>query len=215
MALTEFPIERIAGLPLLGNHTALDFTNTVEVLPSGEVLDIFTSYQHVVAWCIRAGVFDEVTAHHLRQVAASRPAEAERVLEATQVFRSQAIAVWQSVVEHRAPAAEQFAHVNAWLARYAPFRHLAQNGHGCVWQWELGQHELEQPIAALSLATAELLVAERILQVRRCPNCGWFFLDTSRNGKRRWCSMEMCGSKMKSRRQYERRKATADSGSVS
>ena len=212
MAPAEFPIEHIARMHLLGNDTALDFTNSIEILPSGEVIDIFSSYQHLVAWCVRAGVFDEPTAKRMRQIAADRPAEAERVLQASQAFRSQAIALWQSLVEHGMPAAERLADMNAHLAHYAPFRRLAQADQGCVWQWELGQRELEQPLATLSLATAELLVAERVTQVRRCPNCGWFFLDTSRNGKRRWCSMEVCGSKMKSRRQYERRKATTGSG---
>ncbi|MFD0480100.1 CGNR zinc finger domain-containing protein [Nonomuraea thailandensis] len=35
-----------------------------------------------------------------------------------------------------------------------------------------------------------------------CPSCGWLFLDTTRNGSRRWCSMAMCGSQVKSRRYY-------------
>jgi predicted RNA-binding Zn ribbon-like protein len=48
----------------------------------------------------------------------------------------------------------------------------------------------------------------RLSRVRACPgrNCGWLFLDTS--GRRRWCSMETCGSREKMRRMYERRRAT-------
>ena len=34
--------------------------------------------------------------------------------------------------------------------------------------------------------------------------CGWLFLDTS--GRRRWCSMTTCGSRVKMRRLYERRR---------
>ena len=48
---------------------------------------------------------------------------------------------------------------------------------------------------------------ERLARVRRCPgpSCGWLFLDTS--GRRRWCSMSTCGSRVKMRRLYERRRA--------
>lgn len=47
---------------------------------------------------------------------------------------------------------------------------------------------------ALDLATSPLLA-----RVRECagPNCGAWFLDTSRPGTRRWCSMDRCGNQAK------------------
>jgi predicted RNA-binding Zn ribbon-like protein len=47
----------------------------------------------------------------------------------------------------------------------------------------------------------------RAARLHRCPgrDCGWVFLDTS--GRRRWCSMDTCGSREKMRRMYARRKA--------
>ncbi|MGH3400264.1 MAG: CGNR zinc finger domain-containing protein [Streptosporangiaceae bacterium] len=56
-----------------------------------------------------------------------------------------------------------------------------------------------------------------------CPpeheGCGWLFLDRSRNGSRRWCTMEFCGAQAKARRLTERRRAdrasTEDSDSGS
>jgi predicted RNA-binding Zn ribbon-like protein len=48
-------------------------------------------------------------------------------------------------------------------------------------------------------------------RVRECPSCGWLFLDTSRNGRRRWCSMDTCGSRDKARRYYQRRSSGDDS----
>ncbi|WP_344746998.1 CGNR zinc finger domain-containing protein [Streptosporangium vulgare] len=38
-----------------------------------------------------------------------------------------------------------------------------------------------------------------------CPSCYWLFLDTSKNGRRRWCSMTTCGSRDKARRYYAAR----------
>jgi predicted RNA-binding Zn ribbon-like protein len=58
-------------------------------------------------------------------------------------------------------------------------------------------------------AVALLGDAERLSRVRHCPghDCGWLFLDTS--GRRRWCSMETCGSRAKMKRLYERKRAGA------
>ena len=53
---------------------------------------------------------------------------------------------------------------------------------------------------------AELDDPERLARVHRCPGpaCGWLFLDTS--GRRRWCSMSTCGSRVKMRRLYARQR---------
>jgi predicted RNA-binding Zn ribbon-like protein len=55
-------------------------------------------------------------------------------------------------------------------------------------------------------AVALLADPSRLARVHRCPGpeCGWLFLDTS--GRRRWCSMSTCGSRVKMRRLYERRR---------
>ena len=55
-------------------------------------------------------------------------------------------------------------------------------------------------------AMALLADPERLARVHRCPGpaCGWLFLDTS--GRRRWCSMSTCGSRVKMRRLYERQR---------
>ena len=43
-------------------------------------------------------------------------------------------------------------------------------------------------------------------RIKRCPgeNCGWLFLDETRNGRRKWCMMETCGNRAKARRNYRR-----------
>src|SRR5258708_7059779 len=61
-----------------------------------------------------------------------------------------------------------------------------------------------KPPSARELATA----LARLDRVRRCanPECGWLFLDDSRAGKRRWCSMSACGNRAKARRHYHKSK---------
>lgn len=50
------------------------------------------------------------------------------------------------------------------------------------------------------------LLDARPERIRRCdhPNCVLWFLDTSRNGTRRWCSMATCGNRSKVQRHYSR-----------
>ena len=59
---------------------------------------------------------------------------------------------------------------------------------------------------AAAVSAIELVMdPTQLARVRVCPgdNCGWLFLDAT--GRRRWCSMEACGSRAKMRRLYARR----------
>ena len=57
-------------------------------------------------------------------------------------------------------------------------------------------------------SAGDLLVSRRLERVRQCANsqCLWLFLDDSKSGNRRWCSMSACGNRAKAHRHYLRHK---------
>jgi predicted RNA-binding Zn ribbon-like protein len=61
-------------------------------------------------------------------------------------------------------------------------------------------------------SAADLLTSQEQSRVRECAasDCGWLFLDLSRNRSRRWCDMETCGNRTKARRHYARSKQEQD-----
>jgi predicted RNA-binding Zn ribbon-like protein len=105
-----------------------------------------------------------------------------------------------------APADADLAALNAAL-NAAPARQCVQPGG-----WDVGWPE---PSAAALLApvlwsAADLLAGGQLARVRQCanPDCGWLFLDNSKAGNRRWCSMSACGNRAKAHRHYLRQKDT-------
>jgi predicted RNA-binding Zn ribbon-like protein len=66
-------------------------------------------------------------------------------------------------------------------------------------------------LAPVLWSAGDLLAGPQLARVRRCANleCGWLFLDDSRAGRRRWCSMSACGNRAKARRHYARLNARA------
>lgn len=69
----------------------------------------------------------------------------------------------------------------------------------------------DQPHNAVSveaLVNAIELRRTRPDRVRSCEHetCVLWFLDTSKGGRRRWCSMERCGNRAKAQRHYNRSK---------
>jgi predicted RNA-binding Zn ribbon-like protein len=75
-------------------------------------------------------------------------------------------------------------------------------------EWRLPDRlGLALPVAAVARSAADLLTSADLTAVGRCPGeqCGWLFLDPS--GRRRWCTMAVCGNRAKVRRFAERARA--------
>ena len=62
-----------------------------------------------------------------------------------------------------------------------------------------GRHP-DRPLWPVAVAAVDLLRSNRLARVKQCANCNWLFVDASRNGSRRWCSMDECGVHVKMRR---------------
>lgn len=43
-------------------------------------------------------------------------------------------------------------------------------------------------------------------RIRVCENCGWLFIDRSKNRSRVWCDMSVCGNRKKAAKYYRRKK---------
>lgn len=72
---------------------------------------------------------------------------------------------------------------------------------------------LDQLLWPIAQSASDLLVSNKLNRVRRCAaeECGWLFLDTSRNRSRRWCNMKDCGNRMKARRHYKQKRESVSS----
>src|SRR5919112_4603831 len=88
---------------------------------------------------------------------------------------------------------------------------LLASEEGYSWGWEPWTGEgppLGAPLWPIARSAAELLVSPWRERVRECPgeHCGWLFLDLTKNGSRRWCEMEVCGSRAKMQRYRDRQR---------
>ena len=98
--------------------------------------------------------------------------------------------------------------INRVLEAATRQRRLVGGPDGFRWV-ELGGGRLPlTALAPIAEATGRLLVEADPRRIRRCEGsgCGLWFLDTSRGGRRRWCSMATCGNRAKVARHSRRAK---------
>jgi predicted RNA-binding Zn ribbon-like protein len=70
------------------------------------------------------------------------------------------------------------------------------------------ERSLELYLEDLIRDACSVLCSSQLSRLRFCDadDCGWIFLDTSKNGKRRWCNMSDCGNRDKAKRFFERKR---------
>lgn len=104
------------------------------------------------------------------------------------------------------PAAGALSAFNEILRFYRAHEEVApgKEGFETSYTWDPG--DFHQLIARIVASAHELLTSCQLDRLGACPRCGWVFLDTCKSGKRRWCSMEECGSAAKAKEYYHRTK---------
>jgi predicted RNA-binding Zn ribbon-like protein len=195
----------------LAPHLCLGFANTMENRLTGHPVERLNSYGDLVAWAREHGILSAQEAEQLAQEAVRRPVEAASTLARAMVLREAIYRIFSAVAAERSPEASDMMTLNIALAGALAVLHIVATEQGFAWAWSRGGVGLERVLWPIILSTVNLLTSNELPAVRECaaPNCGWLFLDTTRNRSRRWCDMLVCGNRAKARRHYERTKQAA------
>lgn len=66
----------------------------------------------------------------------------------------------------------------------------------------------KRPLSELVAVSALAILSDvrEMGRLKMCPghDCGWLFVDETRNARRKWCTMETCGNRAKAARHYQR-----------
>ena len=181
----------------IGEHAALDFLNSV-LAPSGDVLDFLRDGASMVRWLPASGVVPDTVAAAAR---ALTPRQLDRLAAEARELREwfRALVLRWYVGGDRVVRKADIDRLNALMST-SPLTQVAVRGPTGI---ELrAQRALAEPralIAELAAVCASLLAHQRHDQVRKCENpaCPLVFADNKRGPRRRWCSMAVCGNRMK------------------
>ena len=191
---------------LVGGDLCLDFANTVGGRRGGIAREKLHGYNDFLAWCRQAGIVSGPHAATLARKAGREPAVAVEVLARATQLRESIYGLFAAAMQRRKPPGPDLDRLNSELAK-ALCRLRVAPGNGPTpdfgWSWAAGTGDLDAPLGPIARAAADLLTdRHKLAHVRQCggDNCGWLFLDSTRNHSRRWCDMRDCGNRAKVRR---------------
>jgi len=194
----------------VAGNLALDFANTADWHEAEQPVELLTSYSDLLRWGQQAGALDSDTADGLRQLAEAFPELAVDVYERAIVLREVVFRIFRLIARGEPARADDLALLNREVARAFSHRQIVADPDGMGWRWHWTDQDaaLDGPLWVVAESAATLLTGGEPSRIRQCAGdpCGWLFYDTSRNRRRRWCSMEVCGNRAKARRYYQRRR---------
>jgi len=187
----------------VGNHPCLDLINT-QLIVKGEPKDLLESVDDFYSWVRQArlltasqGEFAKVHPHN---------EDVEFLLERTRTFRATLRIVAERVAAGKAVPDSAIGIINQFLAQRPGYTELVQTKEGFKRRFHSLATQPVELLAPLLETASDLLSSGRLRFIKKCANafCILYFLDTTKNHTRNWCSMQLCGNRMKVAAHYRR-----------
>jgi len=205
-AASERSNDWIDGFLFVSNRPILDLLNTKPVL-EGVPTELLTDGRALERWLIASGMVTST-----REKATLRgwrnSSEPEAFLNELIKFREKLREAVLRIESGALPSDAFIAEVNGLLLQYPRRTSLHKRDGRLVRETYT---ELRKPAdlwAPIAHATEDLLAGTEPSRIRKCESCVIHFFDTSKKGSRRWCSMNLCGNRLKVAA-YQRRKRAA------
>jgi predicted RNA-binding Zn ribbon-like protein len=181
----------------------LEYTHTVGWAERDRSDDELTSHEALLEWAEREGLLDRAERGRLGRAAEARPSEAARLLARALDLREVIYRIFSAVGRGEAPAESDVQALNALLPEANRWRGIVRVGADYEWGWLEGPDcPLDRALWPIIYSAAQLLTWSELRRIKLCRahDCGWLFVDSSRNRSRRWCDMSDCGNRAKARR---------------
>jgi predicted RNA-binding Zn ribbon-like protein len=179
---------------LIGGRLCLDFTNTIGDRKGSEIIfEKLKTYDDLVAWSVHVGILNRRDAKTLEKRGS------QRVVKRALRLREAIYRICVAAIKKESPDSADLKLLNHEI-------HEARNHEFIDSSFRIRtkstDKDLDQILWPVVLSAAELLTTEDLKRLQQCEgeNCGWLFVDTSKNHTRQWCDMSDCGNRAKVRK---------------
>jgi predicted RNA-binding Zn ribbon-like protein len=183
------------GFLFVANQLALDFLNTRPV-QKGQPVELLADFTALLRWFHVAGLLSgNEVAKFQRQWGHS--SFGRHVVEDIRTFRERLrreVLRWEHNQKLHQPIIEE---LNRLMAEHPMRTRLKNTGKTPSTELYFECRRPDDLFAPVAQGAAMLFVSANRERVRKCDQCALHFLDTSKKGTRRWCSMQLCGNRQK------------------
>jgi len=174
----------------IGNSLAADFVNT-EVASQHGKTELLSSPEALSSWFDAAGYARGIKCN-------------ERELEEAKELRIAIKRIFDRVIEAKTLQSGDIDLLNRRSNDLTRVLVGSHNSYKLTFRLESAADVL----ALIAQTCSELLASPRLNSMRKCASekCVFYFVDSSKNQQRQWCSMDTCGNREKVRKHYDKNK---------
>ena len=200
------PPSRAGAVALIAGDLALNFANSESGRGFPTRQDHLQAPTDVADWLEHAGALGAAATAELRALLAADPAFAQALLAEARRLRDDVRAVAAAIARRADPPPAALDDLAALHARWLAAARLAPDGPRRAWRWRVADAPLAAALGPIALAAVALVAERDPTRIKECGGvaCGWLFYDGTKNNRRRWCEMEVCGNRAKQRRHAAR-----------
>jgi predicted RNA-binding Zn ribbon-like protein len=198
-------IRTLETLEMVGGALCLDFVNTINSRLYPEH-DYLLHYSDLAGWANKAGILSRLQTNQLQKQGKQDAEAAENALQRAQALRELFFRLFSNSANGAEPNRKDLETFIASYADAISHGQFLKTGNRYTTSWNVDE-AFDAMLWPVVHSAGELLLSDELHQVKKCPGCGWLFLDTSKNQSRRWCSMNTCGARDKMRRYHKRQRA--------
>ena len=185
----------VDGFLFVGNQLALDFLNTNPV-QDGVSLELLPDFPALLRWYKAAGLLSPREIANFKSEWGDTP-QTRQTLESLRSFRERLrkqVLDWEKGGPIRRSLLDELNHL---MAKHPMSAKLHTAGEAFSLEPLFKPRQPADLFAPIAQSAAKLFASNDRNRVRKCAHCILHFVDTSKKGTRRWCSMQLCGNRFK------------------
>lgn len=202
MPAADKPVTSSEQLIIPRTSLSIDYANTLEWRGS-TAHDTLTRLSDLITWLTSSGALTPEAAASLSRWFEQHPRHAATVFLEAIENRETLYRLLRAKALGEPLLSSDLARLNHALNQTAARTRLDDAGSHLGWRVEV-KPTAPAILTAVLWSGADLLANPAPVRLRECANerCLWLFLDDSKGGTRRWCSMQSCGNRAKAHRHY-------------
>lgn len=188
----------------VSNHLCLDFINT-QMIQQGRLVDLLESFDDLVSWLVQASVLTAAEATEAVGKWGGQRA-GDRTFEEARAFRAALRGMVEQIVKGRSVPTTAIESINRLLGARLGYTQLARVRGRFERRFQSQTTQTIHLLVPIAESARDLLCHFDLSLIKRCQNpaCILYFYDTTKNHARHWCSMNICGNRMKVAAHYRR-----------
>jgi predicted RNA-binding Zn ribbon-like protein len=194
---------------VIANQVSLDFINT-QIIQGGQSVDLLENFTDLVRWLAAVQLLGAPQAEEaIRRW--DNTLEGQRTFGCALAFRTILRKMVEQIVTGKPVSSAAIEDINKLLRHRIRYSELISRQDKFTIRSHAKFDEAIHLLTLIAEAASELLCYADFALIKRCdnPECILYFYDTSKNHVRKWCSMSLCGNRMKAAAYYRRHRQSS------